>query len=208
MIGKLLMFAALPLLAADVTHVTNTQTIPFTGDGTLRFAPSSGEIHIQGWDRPEIEITFSKSTYDPKVHPVFDGIHMQADRHDNEVVISTVVPKHKDVQLEYQVHAPRNLALAIDHNKGGVYVTGIAGDIHATVRNGQITLRLPDTGVYSIDAKCKTGQVYSDFAGGTEKFTKRFGESFLKPADAAKKLDLRIGFGDILILKTPYHSSM
>ena len=30
--------------------------------------------------------------------------------------------------------------------------------------------------------------------------------SFSKPAGSAKKLDLKIGFGDILILKTPYHA--
>ncbi len=152
MIRKLLMFAALPLFAADATRVSTTETIPFTGSGTLRIEPSSGEIHIQGWDRPEIEITFSKSTYDPKVRPLLDDIHMKADRHDNDIVVTTVVPKHKDVQIECQIHAPRDIALAIDHNKGGVYVTGMAGDIRATVRNGQITLRLPESGVYASNA--------------------------------------------------------
>jgi hypothetical protein len=210
MIGKLLMIAAGPLLAAgaadapDATRVSTTQTIPFTGSGTLRFARASGEIHIQAWDRPEIEITFSKSTYSPKVRPLLDGMHAQVDRHDNDVVISTIAPKHKDVQLEYQIHAPRGISLAIDHNTGDVFVTGIEGDVQAHVRNGQITLRLPEKGVYSIQAKCRTGKVFSDF-GGSGKYTWLFGESFAKPGDTAKKLDLRIGFGDIQILKTPYH---
>lgn len=209
MTGKLLMVAALPVMAvaADApapAQVSTTQTIPFTGAGTLRIERSSGEIHIQGWDRPEIEIVFSKSTYNPKARPRLDAIHVQADRHDNDVVISTPAPKHRDVQLDYEIHAPRNLALAIDHNKGGVYVTGIAGDIQAHVRDGQITLRLPEDGVYSVQAKSRTGKVFSDF-GGSEKFTWMFGDNFAKPADASKKLDLRIGFGDILIFKTPYH---
>ncbi len=130
---------------------------------------------------------------------------MKTDRRDNDVVVTTVVPKHKDVQIEYRITRHAVSPTAIDHNKGGVYVTGIAGDIRATVRNGQIMLRLPENGVYAINAKCRTGQVQSDFTGGTEKFTKRFGDSFTKAGDAAKKLDLRVGFGDILILKTPYH---
>lgn len=201
MIRKVLIFAALPLFAADATRVATTETVPFPGAGTLRFERSSGEIHIQAWDRPEIEIVFSKSTYDPKAP--LDRVHMTVKRNGDDVVVSTAVPS-RDIQIDYQVHAPRNIALAIDHNKGGVYVTGIAGDIRASVRNGQITLRLPENGVYAVDAKCKTGQVYSDFAGGTEKFNHRFGESFAKPGDAPHKLDLRIGFGDILILKTPY----
>lgn len=204
MMKRLLIFAALPLFAVDVTRVTKTETIPFTGAGTLRFAPSSGEMHILAWDRPEIEITFSKSTYNPKAVPALERVQMKVDRHDNDVVVSTVTPKHKDVQIEYQVHAPRNIALAIDHKKGGVYVTGIAGDIQAKVGDGQITLRLPDNAAYAINAKSRTGSVYSDFAGA-EKFTRLFGESFTKSADSAKQLNLKIGFGDILILKTPYH---
>jgi hypothetical protein len=206
MIGKLLMIAGLPLLAVDVTRVTNTQTIPFPNEGTLRFERSSGEIHIQAWDRPEIEITFSKSTYAPKLRNRLDAVQMKTEKRGNDVVISTTAPRCKDIQVEYQIHAPRNITLAIDHNTGGVYVTGIAGDIQAKVRNGQITLRLPETGVYAITAKSTTGRVYSDF-DGAEKSTWLFGEGFAKPADSARKLDLRIGFGDILILKTPYRST-
>jgi hypothetical protein len=207
MIRKLLIFAALPLLGADPpvpTRVSSTETIPFTGAGTLRLERSSGRIEIQGWDRPEIEIVFSRSTYNPKVRRLLDGMRMKADRHDSDVVISTTVPKHKDVQLDYQIHAPRNVVLAIDHNKGDVYVTGVTGDIQARVRDGQITLRLPENGVYSVAAKSRTGKVFSDF-GGTEKYTWLFGDNFAKPENAGKKLDLRVGFGDILILKTPYH---
>jgi hypothetical protein len=207
MIRKLLIFAALPLLAADPpapTRVSSTQTIPFTGTGTLRFERSSGDIDIQGWDRPEIELVFTRSTYNPKVRPLLDGMHIKADRHGNDVIVSTVVPKHKDVQLNCQIHAPRNVVLAIDRNKGEVNVAGITGDIQARVRDGQITLRLPENGVYSIAAKSRTGKVFSDF-GGAEKYTWLFGDNFAKPENASKKLDLQIGFGDILILKTPYH---
>jgi hypothetical protein len=206
MIKRLLVFVALPLFATDVTRVTKTETIPFTGSGTLRFEASNGEMHIQAWDRPEIEITLSKSTYNPKDRRFLDDVHIQADRHDNDVVVSILAPKHKDIQLSYEIHAPANIALAIDHKKGGVYVTGIAGDIQAHVRDGQITLRVPADATYAINAKSRIGTVYSDFEGATEKHTMLFGEAFTKPTGSAKKLDLKIGFGDILILKTPYHS--
>jgi hypothetical protein len=206
MMKELLMFAALPLFATDLTRVTKTETIPFTGSGTLRLEASNGEMHILAWDRPEIEITLSKSTYNPKDRRFLDDIHIKADRHDNDVVVSTLAPKHKDVQLYYEVHAPSNISLAIDHKKGGVYVTGISGHIQAHVRDGQITLRVPADATYAINAKSRTGTVYSDFEGAKEKHTILFGESFTKPADSAKKLDLKIGFGDIMILKTPYHA--
>ena len=197
------LFAALPLLAADVTRVTKTETIPFTGSGTLRFEASNGEMHVIAWDRPEIEITLSKSTYNSKDRRFLDDIHIQADRHDRDVVVQTIAPKHKDVQLYYEVHAPANISLAIDHGKGGVYVTGIAGDIQAHVRDGQITLRVPADATYAINAKSRIGTVYSDFEGAQEKRTIGFSETFTKPADSAKKLDLQIGFGDIVISQTP-----
>lgn len=202
------LFAALPLLlmtarAGDLDRISATQTVPFANTGTLRIERFSGAIHIQGWDRPEVEITLVKSTYRPKDHAKLVRVETKAERHDNEVVISTVTPRRADIQVEYYIQAPRNLALVIDHGKGGVYVTDMAGDIQAKVRDGQITLRLPENAQYTIQAHTTIGEVFSDFEG-TGKFNIHFGESF-KENEAGHKLDLRTGFGDILILKTPYH---
>jgi hypothetical protein len=198
-----LIFAA-AAAAGDLDRVASTQTIPFANTGTLRLENPSGTIYIYGWDRTDVEVTFAKSTYNPKDHAKLDRVVSKAERRGDEVVISSVKPRWADIQIEYEIHAPRHLALAIEHGKGGVYVTGMDGDIQAKVRDGQITLRLPENGKYAIDSRATIGHIYSDF-GGSGKTNIHFGERLTNSADGAHKLNLEIGFGDILILKTPYH---
>ena len=43
-------------------QVTNTQRVDFASGGALRLANSVGELAVQGWDRPYVEITTVKST--------------------------------------------------------------------------------------------------------------------------------------------------
>jgi hypothetical protein len=63
-------------------------------------------------------------------------------------------------------------------------------------------LRLPADGHYEIDAHCRIGSVYSDFSGD-EKRHHLFGESFAGAESAApQKLNLKVGMGDVIILKT------
>ena len=205
MIGKLLTIAGLALnvWAADEIRVSNTETIPFVDGGTLRLEKSSGEVDIQGWDRPDVEIVITKSTYDPKGRAILDQVSAKAERRGNEIVVSAGAKKG-DFRIDYLIHAPKTSRLAIEHDVGGVYVTGIAGDIQANLHDGQITLWEPENGKYSIDAKCKIGEVISDFAGSDHR-THFFGDRFTEPAAGeTRKLDLRVGFGDILILKTSY----
>ncbi len=84
------------------------------------------------------------------------------------MVISTAYPprnrfahplsRRSDIEIGYRIKAPRASKLIVDHNSGGVNVSDISGDIHATVINGQITLTLAADGQYAIDARCILGR--------------------------------------------------
>ena len=109
--------------------------------------------------------------------------------------------RRSDIQIGYRIKAPRGSKLIIDHNSGGVNVSNISGDIHATVINGQITLTLRDDGQYAIDAQCKIGSVYSDFEGSGRSLhvlSEKFGRQSAPPTT---NLHLRVRIGDIVILK-------
>jgi len=196
---------------AFADEVSDTQRIDFPSGGTLRVRNSVGELTIEGWDQPGVEITTVKRSLNTAGQ--LDRVRIAAARKGDEIVVTTELPKHRilvrpfrgtsDFYLEYRIKAPRNARLTVDHDNGEVHISGVTGDIHTTDRMGQITLQLPAEGQYAIDAKSTLGTIDSDFPGNESRKLK-FGHSFVHEASSSsQKLYLRIGFGDITILKTP-----
>jgi hypothetical protein len=213
--------AAFPLLAADRSRetidATHTDRFNVSAAGEIRIENSFGEVDIDGWDRPEVEVEVVRSTqkfYDPKnqsdAHRRLDSVQVTAKQNGNDVLISTAYPprntflhplsRRSDIDIKYRIHAPRASKVTVDENRGGVNVYDISGDIHATVINGQITLTLAPSGQYSIDAQSKLGTVDSDFEGVDRHHL--LGEDVnLAGKPPAANLYLRVRVGDIVIQK-------
>jgi hypothetical protein len=213
---------ACPLFADDRTKDTlsasHTDRFNVSGSGTIHLENSFGEVDIDGWDRPEVELTVARSTerlFDAKHRAEgqqrLDAVQVTSKHDGNDVVVSTAYParngflyplsRRSDIEITYSIKAPRASKLIIDQNRGGVNVSDIGGDIHATVINGQITLTLNAKAQYSIDAQSKLGSVYSDFEGH-DKPRRLLGEDFNSSGSApATNLYLRTRVGDIVIQK-------
>jgi hypothetical protein len=200
-------------------QITKTEHADLPAGGTVRFKNSTGELTIEGWDQPGVEITTIESTkiaypsagveHDRAVQ-MLAGVKVSDAREGNDLVITTGFPRHtrflprpsvgsRDFDLEYVVRVPRDAKLVVDHDSGEIHFDDVTGDIHATLIQGEITLRLPSAGQYAIDAKCRIGAVTSDFPGTTKR--EHFGHSFTEDAQAPHSLYLRNGFGDIIILR-------
>jgi hypothetical protein len=212
----------LPLLADDrakeILSATHTEQFTVPSTGVVRLENSFGEVDIDGWDRPEVEVTVVRSTerlHDAKdraeAQRRLDSVQITAKRNGNELVISTAYPprnrfthplsRRSDIEISYRIRAPRASRVIIDHNNGGVNVSDIGGDIHATVINGQITLTLAGDQRDAIDARSKVGEVYSDFEGRNQQ-RNIFGAEFTsQSATPAARLHLRTRVGDIVIAK-------
>jgi len=211
----------LPLLAKvplQSVQVTTTDHVEFAAGGTIRLSGSMGQLDVEGWDRPEVEITVAKSTYrgnTPKdrdeATQELNRVRVTAQRKsDGELLISTSYPSRKltrplrgktDLNLEYHIKVPRDSRLVIRHDSGDVRLYDLTGEIDATSRAGDMVLLLPESGRYSIDAKCSVGGVRSDFDGkhGTPFLVgDRFHEETQAPAS---RVHLRVGIGGIQILK-------
>ena len=197
-------------------RVTNTQHADLPANGTVRVTHSLGELTIEGWDQPGVEITTVKSTkYEvgtaehDKATKELDGLKISASQKGAELVIATDLPNRHGlaalcpaepfVTLNYVIHVPRNAHVIVDGH-GEVHFDGIAGDIEANMHKGQITVRVAADAQYSVDAHTKLGSVISDFPGDTKRH--RFvGHDFASGAQAPHKLVLKEGYGDIVILK-------
>jgi len=199
-IGVLTM--ALPLFGdQQQIEVANTQRINFAPGGIIRVNESCGTLNVEGWDRPEVEITVLKSTqkyYEPtereKEAARLERVRITTERpSDTELAISTT--KNRGVSVDYEIRVPRNSRLEIHHGTGQVLVSDVTGDIEATAHRGDILLMLPDTAPYSIDAKTK-------FAGATHLRPYLMGERFTSPG-ASHRIYLRMTFGGITIKGVP-----
>ncbi len=207
---------ALPALGANASdesaaqpstqprQVTNTQHIDFAPGGAIHIDGSYGILRVEGWDRPEVAVTVTKSlTYGyERKHPDkakrrLDGLRVVAERRSpTELAISTT---KSSLGIEYEIQVPRNSSLAIHHRVGFVSVSGVTGDIDATCRRGDLVLWLPEKGSYAIDARSKVGTVASDFPGN---FAVRYlvGQRYThEDPSPSRRIHLRARFGGITI---------
>lgn len=205
-----LVFAAcLPLLATPLPRVESvtTEKTGFAAGGTIRIEGSTGELNIEGWDQPFVEVTVTRYTWDANAarakreldrvqvsRPVVSG---------TELSIVTTHKKSLGVHVDYSIRVPRDSKLIIRHDTGDVVVYDVAGDIDASAKAGGILLQLPAAGKYSIDARNRAGgNIYSDFAGKSRSNWVLMGGKLESEAPApAHHLHLRVGLGGITIQK-------
>ena len=198
---------------------TATERLDFAPGGTVRIEGSYGDLKIDGWDRAEIEVTVTKTL--PYGHKAklpdqgasdLDRVRIVTEhKSPPEVTISTALPARHPrwkppftghttggVAVQYEIHVPRDSALAIHHGTGLVSVNNIAGSIDASVSRGDLILWLRP-GSYALNARTKFGIVSSDLEGAAHnKYL--IGESFTREnSSPAQRLHLRVGFGGITL---------
>ena len=200
-------------------QVTTTDHAELAPGGTVRISGSYGELDVEGWDQAQVEVTATRVVWrSDRPHAIEQAkqllgrVTVKAERNaaDEVAIVTTLPPRNlitrplrdrTEIDLEYAIKVPRNAHLVIHHTSGDVRLEGVTAAIEATVHAGDIELRLPESNPYSIDAKCRIGGVYSDFAG--EHHTRwRVGENFEdKAAASAPRAYLRVDAGGIQILK-------
>ena len=218
------------LLAADApkqdelkqrAQASHTQLIGLPSGGTLRFVNARGTLTVEAWDRPEVEITTIKSTKGEfgaserdRAAKKLDAVTVTAEVRGNELVVTTSYPRRRllprpfsdaskrDFDLEYRIKAPAATRIVDErHDVGEVNIDGLTGDIDVSLLQGEIMLHLPENGRYDIDAKTQAGSVSSDFPGEEKRRRWFIGHRFAPGGSGAPhRLNLRVGFGDIVLL--------
>jgi hypothetical protein len=210
MISGSFVFAAAPKFSVDVV---TTDHVDMPASGVIRIENSYGELNIESWEGPQVEIVVTRSahvrdtqTERDRVTRELNAIHITSATEGSDLVIRTPRYRrfHKEATLDYRIMVPRTARLLIHHNTGDVLIGNVGGDIDAfkdidaSVKVGDILLRLPRTGTYSFDAECREGGIVSDFAG-TYSRHHLIRENFTTSNTAAKRIHLHVGIGGIQI---------
>jgi hypothetical protein len=212
------LMAAIDDVPKQKALVTKTEHFDLPPGVALHLRNSIGQLNIVAWDEPGVEITTiksSKAELDPKEREKalqeLDRVKIAGDRRGDELVIGSDYPKHPrmarpfvgltDFSLEYDIKVPRSTRLIVDHDIGQVFIDCITGDIRAANHMGDVELHLDEDAQYDIDARVKIGAVNSDFPGHEQR-RHWVGHQFVHDGSTSpRKLYLRVGVGDIVVLK-------
>src|SRR6202030_2743147 len=93
----------LPLMADDRSKeklsTTRTERFNVPAAGTIRLENSFGEVDIDGWDRPEVEVTVVRSSEHfandkdrAEAQRRLDRVQISAKQDGNDVIVSTKYP--------------------------------------------------------------------------------------------------------------------
>jgi hypothetical protein len=203
---------------AQKIQVAKTEHADLPSGGTITLKNSTGELTVEGWDQPGVEMTTIRSTKlaytaagpgrEKAVHDL-NAVKVSMTHEGDGLVVSTDFPRGRrylprpsvgarDFDLEYKIKIPRGAKIVVDHDAGEIHFVDLTGDIHATTNQGEITLQL-SAGQYSIDAKSRIGDVISDFPGTAAR--RHLGHEFMQTTQSPHNLYLRTGYGDIVILR-------
>jgi hypothetical protein len=209
--------------ASQKVEISKTESMDFAPGGVLRLTNSIGYLTVGGWDEPRMEITTIKWTKkavaagdQAKASAELDQVHVTVERKGNEATIATDFPRHRvypppapwgrgtHFGLEYRIRVPRDTRLIVaGHDVGEIHIQDLINDIDVNLEQGEVMLHLPEDGRYAIHATSDFGTINCDFPGEEKRrrwFTGHRWESEEKAA-GAHKLKLKVGFGDVVILK-------
>ena len=139
-------------LHAKKVEETTTHIIPQENITSLEVSNVNGSINCIGWDKSEIDITYTKrvkasSQEDAKEY--LDKILVEVTKGDGKIVIKTKYPQKKNLafwnwfenksgSVSYDIHVPASLTIVANTVNGSVGIEGIAGKVYSNSVNGRL----------------------------------------------------------------------
>ncbi|MCG8524994.1 MAG: hypothetical protein MI748_01325 [Opitutales bacterium] len=131
---------------------TTTQTLPAETIEYIEVENVNGTITVEGWDRPEIEITYTKSAKggnEENVQKHLDKMEVLITQEDEKISINTKIPnsgfsfwklfkKNTSGSVKYVIHVPHPTNVDAETVNGGLRLKKLSGTIDAETVNGSI----------------------------------------------------------------------
>ncbi len=172
------LLAAAPAARADEYSETSHYSARMFSTGVLVIEARMGDITIQGWDEPRIEVEAEKvvrAGSEAKAKPLYNRIRVELSGGDNLVTLRALYPPRRPwrpfrgesrLSVNFTIRMPYNANLKLACVDGDVRIEGIVGQELLRVNYGDVEIDVPD--VYqlrSLSAHAWVGYVQSDLNG-------------------------------------------
>jgi hypothetical protein len=218
------MMVAAPVMAADEptepVSVTSTQRVALTPGGTVYMDETWGELSIEAWDEPAVEVVMTRRMAKPPAADKAEkaradlerfGARVEATTPDRVSIVglnpgsSVARPLggKSGVRLTYVMHVPRNSRLELHNGVGTVRIADVTGDIAVNSDVGEVMLKVPIEPTTAIEASSGIGDV--DVSAALEErgdLHRRalVGQRFsYQPPQVDKRITVKLGVGSITI---------
>jgi hypothetical protein len=169
--------APTPLRADEFSKTFHYFTRMFSF-GTLTINTRMGDVQVDGWDEPRLEIEAEKvvEAKDEKhAQPLYDQVQVLLDGRDKAVLLRTVYPSRglfhpfhneSNLTVNFRIHMPFDANVRMKCVDGEVRVSGLIGRQEVSLSYGDVEINVPS--IYrlrSLNARAILGYVQSDLHG-------------------------------------------
>ena len=146
--------------------------------GLLTVDTRMGDIHVEGWDEPRLEIEAEKvvrAKSSVAAKPLYEQLTVVLEGKDKNVLLRTVYPARKmwrpfrgeaRLSVNYRIKMPFDANLALKCVDGDVWIRGVEGKQRILVNYGDVEIDIPSLDHHhSLRAHAWLGYVQSDLNG-------------------------------------------
>jgi hypothetical protein len=146
--------------------------------GLLTIDSRTGDIHIEGWDNPRLEIEAEKVVRAKSMEaakPMYEELRVVLQGQDKNVQLRTLYPARKvwrpfrgeaRLSVNYRIKMPFDANLALRCVDGDVWIRGLVGKQQILVNYGDVEIDIPFLDrLRSLRAHAWLGYVQSDLHG-------------------------------------------
>ena len=160
---------------AEEFSQTSHYSTPMVPRGTVLVDTRVGDLTVEGWDEPRVEIEAEKvvrAGSEKKAARRLERIRIELTTNDEEVQLKTVFPPRRPWRLfrgatklsvNYRIRIPASASLVLKCTDGDVRIHGIDGRQEIRVGYGNVEVNLPSLGrLRSLNASTFLGYVQSN----------------------------------------------
>jgi hypothetical protein len=163
---------------ADEFSQVSRYSVRMFSYGLLTIETRLGDIHIEGWDEPRLEIEAEKvvrAKSEEAAKPLYERFTVVLEGRDKRVLLRTLYPPRRlwrpfrgesHLSVNYRIKMPFDASLALKCVDGDVTIRGVEGKQQILVNYGDVEIDIPSVQrLRSLNAHAWLGYVQSDLHG-------------------------------------------